>query len=51
LGTERIKHILEEIYEAADLIKLISTCEHLIFLQHQKLKQIVDKFEDLLDGT
>jgi hypothetical protein len=33
-ATERIKHILEAKYEAADLNKLVSACNHLLFPQH-----------------
>jgi hypothetical protein len=50
-ATERIKHILEAKYEAADLNKLVSACDHSIFPKQQQLKQLLDTFKSLFDGT
>ncbi len=39
-ATERIKGILEAKYEAADLTKLVSACDHLLVPQQQQLKRL-----------
>jgi hypothetical protein len=38
-------------YEAADLNKLVSACDHLLFPHQQQLIQLLDTYEGLFDET
>ena len=50
-ATERVKRILEAKYEKADLRQICSAHSHLQFQQQQKLLALLEKYEDVFDGT
>ena len=50
-ATERIKDILDAKYEAADLDQVCLTQDHLNETEQQKLLSLLNKYNDLFDGT
>ena len=50
-ATERVKKILDAKYEAADLEQVCSAQSHLLLAQQQKLLDLMNKYEELFDGT
>ena len=50
-ATERIKDILDAKYEAADLNQVCLTQDHLNETEQQKLLSLLNKYNDLFDGT
>ena len=49
--TERIKTILDAKYEKANLEEVIATCKHLSEHEQASLLELLNKYEDLFDGT
>ena len=50
-ATDRMKQILEAKYEKADLETIINEYEHLTEIQKDGLKELLQRFEGLFDGT
>ena len=48
---ERIQHIIESKYAPADLIEIAEQCKHLNQGEQKLLLRLLQKFEDLFDGT
>ena len=49
--TERIQHIIESKYAPADLTEIVDLCKHLNHREQKLLLKLLQKFEDLFDGT
>jgi hypothetical protein len=49
--TQRVKEILEAKYMPADLEQICSSCTHLQIEQQKKLLDLLQKYEDLFDGS
>ena len=50
-STDRIKRILDAMFEMADLEKITSECQHLNVDQRESLLTLLTKYESLFDGT
>jgi len=50
-ATARTTRILDAHYEAADIDQIISSCHNLDNKQKQQLKNLLEEFIDLFDGT
>ena len=50
-ATERLKGILDAKYEKANLSEVAADCEHLNGKQQDKLRDLLEEFKDLFDGT
>jgi hypothetical protein len=48
---ERIQSIIESKYCPADLTKILEECTHLDNTEQKQLLKLLQKFEDLFDGT
>jgi hypothetical protein len=51
LQTERIQSIIESKYCPADLTKIVEECTNLDNTEQKQLLKLLQKFEDLFDGT
>ena len=49
--TERLKRILDAKYEKANLQKVVGDCNHLKKIEQTSLLHLLQKYEDLFDGT
>jgi hypothetical protein len=49
--TQRVKEILEAKYVPADLEQICGNCTHLQIEQQKKLLDLLQKYEDLFDGS
>jgi hypothetical protein len=50
-ATERIKHILDAKYKAANLQEIANSCTHLSSDEQQSLHTILNKYNSLFDGS
>ena len=50
-ATDRMKRILDAKYEPADLDAVIEDCDHLTEEEKQPLRQLLEKYKSLFDGT
>jgi predicted aspartyl protease len=50
-ATERIKHILDAKYEAANLKEIADSCTHLTEEKRQSLQILLEKYKSLFDGS
>jgi hypothetical protein len=50
-ATERIKHILDAKYEAANLQEIANSCTHLSDDEQQSLHMLLNKYNSLFDGS
>ena len=50
-STDRIKRILNAMYEKADLEKITAECLHLNIEERESLLMLLTKYESLFDGT
>ena len=50
-ATARTTRILDAHYEAADIDQIISSCQNLDTKQKQQLKELLEEYKDLFDGT
>ena len=50
-ATEWIKKILDAKHEPADLNEVVSACTHLTDAKRDKLKNLLNKYKELFDGT
>ena len=51
-ATKRLRLILDVKYKKADLYKVMENqCQHLTMTQRNELLQLLQKLEDLFDGT
>ena len=50
-STDRIKRILDAMYEKAELEKITSECQHLNIEERKSLLTLLTKYESLFDGT
>ena len=50
-ATERMKQILDAKYQPADLDQVIADCTHLNEEERDSLKQLLQKYKGLFDGS
>jgi len=50
-ATQRLKCILDAKYESADLEQIVAQCTNLNNEQKQSLKELLNKYKALFDGT